>query len=32
MAVVVLTAIGTEARHVRFGWRDNVVAGARAPA
>jgi MFS transporter, SHS family, lactate transporter len=32
IAVIVLTAIGTEARHARFGSRDNVVAEARAPA
>jgi SHS family lactate transporter-like MFS transporter len=34
IAVVVLTGIGTEARHVRFGSRDTALTGAaaRAPA
>ncbi|HEV7654367.1 MAG TPA: MFS transporter [Mycobacteriales bacterium] len=32
LAVIVLSAIGSEARHVRFGSTDNAVAGARASA
>ena len=32
IAVAVLTAIGSEARHVRFGSRETAVATAGAPA
>ncbi len=32
LAVAVLTAIGSEARHARFGSRETALAGAGAPA